>query len=133
MRIVVQKRRSGKTELCIQWLLGGHPIDNYPGWSRAIVCAAGKQSVITTARRVKESTPPQQSEPKVNWKGLTNHEIAAVRKAIWTVRELPMCTRGVRLGDFEFVVDDADLILFTTESIYAGAAGRPTFITMTEQ
>lgn len=116
MRVVVAGRRGGKTTRMVAWLLEGHAIDTYPGWSRAIVCANTTQ-VISTARMVREATK--------DWP--ESRSLWDLRKAIWSVDDLRSVMRGMKLDDFEYVVDNADMILMRA----LGANKEPSTITMT--
>ncbi len=43
-RVLVRPRRAGKTHEAIQWVLEGHRIDTYPGWSRVLIVPDMRQA-----------------------------------------------------------------------------------------
>jgi hypothetical protein len=103
----------------IQWLLNGHPIESYPGWSRAIVCANNTQ-VLHLAHAIHDATQ--------QWEGAWDlHTLTALRKAIWSIGDLKSTMRGMKLDDFEYAIDNADMILAQV----LGAYSPPAIITMT--
>lgn len=119
MIVHVAGRQTGKTTKMIAWLLEGHPINDYPGWSRAIVCAT-HEMVVHVTHEVREATRI--------WEGtFPHHSLADLRKAIWSVEDLQYLSRGIKLDDFEYAVDNAEIVLARALRVYQS----PTIITMT--
>lgn len=85
--MLVAGRREGKTTKTIRWLLEGHAIDRYPGWSRVIVTATEHE-----ARRLRKEY------------ALQYHQVYSVRD--WTGRY----QRG--FAGVEVALEDADRILY---------------------
>lgn len=95
MIVTVSGRQSGKTTKMIQWLLDGHEIEEYPGWSRVIVCISHAE-VVRISKLVRAATADW-PETRRTWD---------LRKAIW----FPTDTKGRNPG-VEFGVDNAELFL----------------------
>lgn len=46
LQIVVSGRQEGKTTHLVRWLLGGHLTDEWPGWSRLLLCHDGRTMLL---------------------------------------------------------------------------------------
>jgi hypothetical protein len=100
MRIIVGDRGEGKTSALVEWLLAGHSIPAYPGWSRAIVCAHRKD-ILRLVQVVSELTHDWPDE-------LATYD---VRKVIWGINDLIQVSRGSDWGNVEYAIDDVHIVL----------------------
>ena len=50
MQVIVTGRQGGKTSAIVDWLLEGHSIAPYPGWSRVIPVSYTHLTLPTTER-----------------------------------------------------------------------------------
>lgn len=118
MKVFVTGRRMGKTSALVAWLLKGQPIPEYPGWSRAIVCA-NHATVVHTTRMVRDAMEAQNITGDERW-------ICDMRKAVWSVGDLSTALRGAAVNKVEFAFDNAELVLE-----YYLSGRKPAIITMT--
>lgn len=110
MRVFVSGRRHGKTTAAIDWLLAGHRIYTYPGWSRILVCASESALHDVVLRR-----------------GLPH----PASKCVFTIEELHSAARGAIVpGTVEYAVDDLDVLMMR---LLPMEVGRPALITVTGQ
>jgi hypothetical protein len=65
VKAIVGDRRSGKTTALVKWLVEGHEIPEYPGWSRVIVVATVNELKLLDSE-VKQfgRKPDEEWEPK---------------------------------------------------------------------
>jgi hypothetical protein len=116
MKLIVSGRGFGKTTKMIEWLLEGHAIDHYPGWSRVIACADSRQVVHVTSL-VKFRTAHEHSMLSArDWDGLSDTEkrrlraLNDLRKAVWGPSDL--AGPGLRgVGDVELGIDNLEHFL----------------------
>lgn len=113
--IMVTGRQGGKTAAMIQWLLAGHSIDRYPGWSRVILCPTDDQVHYLTSR-VRRATDSMMIAGPDMWN---------ICKAIWSTHDLISVQKHHGTRDLEFGVDNAERVI---ESILHQELS---FITMT--
>src|SRR5689334_17704505 len=103
MIVRVGDRQTGKTTRLISWLLEGHAIESYPGWSRAIVCA-NRTQVLSTTQLVRRATE--------NWEeAFDQRALTDLRKAVWSMDDLWSVMRGMKLEGFEYAIDNLEMIL----------------------
>lgn len=56
-KVLVLDRQQGKTTWAIRWLMGGHKVDGWPGWSRVLVVMTANE-----ARRILIDYPDEQGK-----------------------------------------------------------------------
>ena len=96
--VVVRDRNLGKTTELVNWLLGGHLIGGWPGWSRVLV-VANKGRVTHLYREF-----PEQH------RALREAGCAGLGKVVVTAEEWPRLCRGIA-RDVEWALDDAEQII----------------------
>lgn len=94
---VIADRQQGKSTALVTWLLGGHRVWGWPGWSRVLVVAHGQR-----AAEYIERMPQLQHE-------LWGKRTGGLGKLVITVEEM----RGLRGLDptVEFALDDVEALL----------------------
>lgn len=134
MFVLVDDRQKGKTSKLVGWLLEGEAREDYPGWSRVIVCH-NRSAVVHTTDMVKRATQEE-------WNSLTYEhkkasafaqrlrELSNIRKAVWSLDELRFNTRGARMELFEYAIDNVDFVLSEFLGVY-GVYKMPEVIAMT--
>lgn len=117
MDVILGDRQTGKTTKLVEWLIQGHAIHSYPGWSRILVCANHAQ-VRWATDAVKEMTADW---PKVRstWD---------LRKAVWGLGDLNGAgIRGVS-REVEIAVDNLDMVVamyLSRMPVVVSMTGRP--------
>lgn len=99
-RLILTGRQGGKTTQLIEWIMNGHAIDMYPGWSRVIVCCVGRDQVVQLTKRIREATAAL-PDSRATWD---------LRKAVWSLQDLAGAT-GYNWGTFEVAFDDVEFLL----------------------
>jgi len=107
-RVMAQDRQQGKTSALVDWLLDGHVVDGWPGWSRVIVFVDAKRQMDVTRTH--------------------NHRVVGLvpgglGKVGVTVSEWARFQHGLARG-IEWALDDADAFI-------AERMGMPNVMTMT--
>jgi hypothetical protein len=110
VEVLLAQRREGRTTQLMDWLMKGHRITSYPGWSRILVCAHKRQVVELTLNAGRLAENP--------W-----------RKCIFTLDDLESAARGaIRPGTVEYAIDDAEQLLWR---MLPGRVGLPALISFT--
>jgi hypothetical protein len=116
IQIVQGHRGYGKTEFLIKWLMEGVPVDEYPGWSRAIVCVDANRARNTQVMLKKASQHLLDNfnvALHVKEDDKAQRELRAIhdmRKCVWSLQEF----QRHRYGGFhhvEYAIDDLDDLL----------------------
>lgn len=109
--VLARPRQNGKTSELIQWLINGHRVEDWPGWSRVIVTPTTHQQKIMLNRWA------QQVDPLIP---------GGLSKVVITAAELHNRAPGKRIqASIEIGFDDVDTFLWSTLSVL------PDVITMT--
>jgi hypothetical protein len=101
MKIIQGDRGLGKTTALIEWLLEGHKILGYPGWSRVIICPNHAQTTHATAK-LREATKVWSEDSPETWD---------MRKCVWDLSDLRSGLRGTRRDEVELGFDNFDMYL----------------------
>jgi hypothetical protein len=131
MLVIVGDRRQGKTTHLLQWMLKGKQLDDYPGWSRALVCHSHVEVVRVTgilrhfvAGQIGQGWYPELVEAPQMDKQF-DRALADLHKAVWSVEELEGVFRHLApSADFEYAIDNIDFM-------FNGNYRRPSFIAIT--
>jgi hypothetical protein len=116
MIVVVGERQTGRTSALLRWLIGGHPVDGWPGWSRVLVVPAATripQMLIDYSEL--QHAMRRRFEPAFGKLLISMHELSHVRR---------IADPGV-----SFAIDDADQIIAYSLSItpaVVSICGTPT-------
>lgn len=115
MDVVVRDRRQGKTTTLIDWLLEGKQTQDYPGWSRVIVCVHTSM-VVHTTRMLRMASDGwqlrnEQLLPNMRRNFQVGNDLAVndLRKCVWSIDDFKHNAQGRR--DFEYAVDNVELFL----------------------
>ena len=111
MIVIVGDRQTGRTTALLRWLIGGHPVDGWPGWSRVLIVSTAQD-----AQRILTDYPDLQS-------GLRAVFPPALGKVVISLHELAHVRRVVDPG-VSFAVDNADQLIAYSLSV------RPAVITL---
>lgn len=98
MIVITDGRQTGRTTALLRWLIGGHPVDGWPGWSRVLIVATARD-----AQRIIVDYPELQHE-------LRHRFTPALGKLVISVHELP---HVLHVADpaVAYAVDNADWII----------------------
>ena len=86
MRVIARGRQAGKTYDLIQWVKEGRETNQYPGWSRVLLC-----HTLAEAQRIRTSYD------------VDYRQVFAVSE--WTTEYIPL------RHEVQIAVDNADLVL----------------------
>lgn len=126
LKLIVSGRGEGKTTALVAWLLRGRPIDNYPGWSRVIVCH-DKHEVDRLKREVFAAVGKTRFSPShvtLEDRGMDD----LLHKTVWRYAEIPMNTLGAD-ANFEYAIDNLDIAMYT--DVLSRVSKPPAFATIT--
>lgn len=104
--MIISSRRTGKTTKMIDWLLAGHTIESYPGWSRVIVCTSTDE-VIRLNHLVRDATKHLEG----TFGAFPDHVLGNICKAVWHTNDIKSGLRGSFRDQVEIGVDQADQLL----------------------
>lgn len=131
LKLIVSGRNEGKTTALIAWLLRGHPIDNYPGWSRVIVCCTTREVVRVTdevRRATEQGYDTTDGRCGIGTYSTNERALADLRKAVWGYADLHHNMVGAS-RDFEYAIDNLDLVMFSGDISWV--TRPPAFATIT--
>ena len=101
-KFIVGDRQTGRTERLLKWMLQGYAIDEYPGWSRVVVCPTFRQVVWVQRRLRKHITDvPANTQrcPDAVW-----------AKAVWVASTVSDRLRGSS-HELEIGIDNFDALV----------------------
>lgn len=104
MIVITDRRQTGRTTRLAAWLIWGHEIDNWPGWSRVLVVLDDQR-----ARGLMHEWCTEGTELHGLHLALRERFQPSLGKLVITLREL----LGLRGADprIEWAIDDADAVL----------------------
>lgn len=118
IEVIARDRGDGKTTALVGWLLDGHRIDGWPGWSRLLVVADGQR-----VQAIHNGYAFPEQDHALRAAGCEG----GLGKVVVTLAEAVSVSRRGLARDVEWALDDVETVLADVFGVF----GLPAVLTVT--